>query len=128
MCTFRRVNRGIPACFLLFLALFSTALYGQNDDIKSVPILVGYPSYFTRVTAGQVQDAPSFAPLLLVPLGDKWLIEAKGNLSDTYAKNAQGDYAGTVSYGLGYAQVDYIANRFVTVAAGRFITPLGIYG
>jgi len=121
-------KRVAHACLLLFLGLSSIGAHGQDEEIKPVPILVGYPAYFTRVTGGQVQDAPSFSPLLLVPLGDKWLIEAKGNLSDTYAKNAKGDYIGTVSYGLGYAQIDYIANRFVTVAAGRFITPFGIYG
>ena len=119
-------KRGLPLLF----ALLSIAMYGQDEEIeiKPVPILVGYPAYFTRVTGGQVQDAPSFSPLLLVPFGDKWLIEAKGNFSDTYDKNTKGDYAGTVAYGLGYAQVDYIANRFVTVAAGRFITPFGMYG
>ncbi len=111
-------KRVAHACLLLFLGLSSIAAHGQDEEIKPVPILVGYPAYFTRVTGGQVQDAPSFSPLLLVPLGDKWLIEAKGNLSDTYAKNPKGDYIGTVSYGLGYAQIDYIANRFVTVPAG----------
>jgi hypothetical protein len=122
------IKRVSHACLLFLFALCSTALYGQDEEIKPVPILVGYPSYFTRVTAGQVQDAPSVSPLLLVPFGDKWLIEAKGNFSETYAKNAKGDYAGTASYGLGYAQVDYIANRFVTVSGGRFITPFGMYG
>ena len=106
----------------------AVAVQGQDDGIKPVPILTGSTAYFTRVTAGQVQDIPSVSPLLLAPFGDKWLIEAKGSFSDTYAKNAQGDYIGTLGYGLGYAQVDYIANRFVTVVAGRFVTPFGMYG
>ena len=90
--------------------------------------MVNYASYFTRVTAGQVQDSPSFNPLILVPFGSKWLLEAKGSYSDTFARNSKGNYEGTMSYGLAYAQVDYIANRYVTVAAGRFITPFGMYG
>jgi hypothetical protein len=113
-------------CLLL---LFSMFLWGQDDAaLRPVPILTGSTAYFTRVTAGTVQDAPSVGPLLLVPLGEKWLIEAKGSLSDTFAKNRAGTYNGLVSYGATYAQVDYIANPFVTVCAGRFTTPFGIYG
>lgn len=111
----------------LFFAT-SMALQAQDDGFKAVPILTGSTAYFTRVTAGQYQDAPSVSPLLLLPLGDKWLLEAKGSYSDTFAKNAQGDYNGTLSYGLGYAQLDYIASRYVTLTAGRFITPFNIYG
>jgi hypothetical protein len=112
----------------IFFVLFSGAACGQDEGVKPVPVLINYAGYFTRVTGGQVQDAPSFSPLLLVPFGDKWLIEAKGSYSDTFARNSKGDYEGTMSYGLAYTQVDYIANRYVTVAAGRFITPFGIYG
>jgi hypothetical protein len=112
----------------MFFALFSGAACAQDDGIRPVPVMVNYASYFTRVTAGQVQDTPSFNPVILIPFGDKWLIEAKGSYSDTFARNSKKDYEGTMSYGLAFAQVDYIANRYVTVAAGRFITPFGIYG
>ena len=36
---------------------------------STVPILTGSTAYFTRVTAGQYQDAPSVSPLLVVALG-----------------------------------------------------------
>lgn len=104
------------------------ATESQEFGFKAVPILTGSTAYFTRVTGGVVQDAPSVTPLLLYPIGDKWLVEAKGTYSDTFAKNAAGDYAGTTSYGLVNAQVDYIANRYVTVVGGRFTTPFGMYG
>ena len=125
---------------VVFFVVVSGVAYGQDEGtrpvpvvvngegIKPVPVMVNYASYFTRVTAGQVLDAPSFNPVILVPFGDKWLIEAKGSYSDTFARNSKGNYEGTMSYGLAYAQVDYIANRYLTVAAGRFITPFGIYG
>ena len=101
-------------------------VYG--DGFKAVPILTGSTAYFTRVTAGQYQDAPTVSPLLLLPMGDKWLVEAKGSYSDTFSKNAQGDYNGTISYGMAYGQIDYIANRYMTFVAGRFTTPFNIYG
>ena len=134
MCRFVWWPRNVAKASLLGLFfVISIALQAQDDGfktdgIKAVPVLTGSTAYFTRVTAGQYQDAPSVSPLLLLPLGDKWLIEAKGSYSDTFTKNAQGDYNGTISYGLGYGQIDYIANRFVTLTAGRFITPFNIYG
>ena len=109
------------------IVVFSLAMQAQ-DDIKPIPVLTGYTSYFTRVTGGQYQDAPGITPLLLVPIGDKWLLEARGSYSDTFAKDAQGNYIGTNSYGLAYGQIDYIASKYVTLTAGRFITPFNIYG
>jgi len=113
------------------LALFSLlciAAQAQDGQIKPVPILTGSTAYFTRVTGGNFQDVPSVSPLLLVPFGEKWLVEAKGNYSETFAKGDEGYYESTASYGLIYAQVDYLANRFVTLSAGRFTTPFGMYG
>ena len=134
MCRFVWWPRKVAQAGLLGLFLvISIALQAQDDGLKAdgfkaVPILTGSTAYFTRVTAGQYQDAPSVSPLLLLPLGDKWLVEAKGSYSDTFTKNAQGDYAGTIGYGLVYAQIDYIANPYVTFTAGRFTTPFNIYG
>lgn len=124
-----------------FISTFPVVMQGQddgtkpppdvlappNDGFKAVPILTGSTAYFTRVTAGQFQDSPTFSPLLLYPLGDKWLVEGKGSYSLTYTEANNGTYVSTNSYGMSYAQVDYIANRYVTVVAGRFITPFGMY-
>lgn len=138
-----RARTSAPAVVFGLLFLMSIAMRGQEitpnpasgqgdsaqEDytLKAVPVLTGSGGYFTRVTGGQVQDAPSLSPLLLLPFGDNLLIEAKGSLADTYSKNSLGDYAGTVTYGMTYAQADYIT-RYVTVTAGRFTTPFGIYG
>ena len=80
MKTFARVTIKFASLFslcVLFLgmafgqdnALKDAGIAGIKDEgIKAVPFMVNYASYFTRVTAGQVQASPSFAPLLLVPL------------------------------------------------------------
>ena len=129
MCRFVWWPRTVAKAALLGLFfVFSLAVQAQDDGFKAVPILTGSTAYFTRVTAGQYQDAPSVSPLLLLPLGDKWLLEAKGSYSDTFSKNAQGDYNGTISYGMAYGQIDYIANRYMTLVAGRFTAPFNIYG
>jgi hypothetical protein len=128
ICSFLFRPRKVAQAGLLGLIFaISIGLQAQDDGPKPVPILSGYGAYFTKVTAGQYQDAPSFAPLLLVPVGDRWLLEARGSYSDTFSKNKAGDYIGRNSYGLGYAQVDYIT-QYATFTAGRFITPFNIYG
>ena len=108
---------------------FAIAARAQEEtSFKAVPILTGYSSYFTRVNAGQLQDVPGVSPLLLVPVGDKWLLEAKGSYSETFSKDPEDTYfENKASYGLGYAQVDYIT-KYATFTAGRFITPFNIYG
>jgi len=129
MCSFFRWPRKVARAGLLGLTLLaSVAMQAQDDQsFKAVPVLTGYGSYFTRVTAGQYQDAPAITPLLLVPVGDRWLVEGRGNYSDTFTQNAAGDFVSRNSYGLTYAQVDYIT-RYVTFTAGRFITPFNVYG
>src|SRR5258708_30216200 len=134
MCSFVRWPRKVAQAGLLGLfILISLAVHAQDDEFKAdsfkaVPILSGSTAYFTRVTAGQYQDAPTVSPLLLLPMGDKWLLEAKGSYSDTFSKNAQGDYNGTISYGMAYGHIHYISNRYMTFVAGRFTTPFNIYG
>lgn len=130
-------------CLLGVLLLSPIVVQGQDDGprpssdtppppadvgFRAVPILTGYTSYFTRVTGGQYQDSPGFTPLLLLPVGDKWLVEGKGTYSLSYTEQKNGSYLSTNSYSLIFAQVDYLANRYVTVVAGRFITPFGMYG
>lgn len=106
----------------------ATSQYQTQDlNLKAIPVLTGYTSYFTRVTAGQYQDTPGVSPLLLVPMGDRWLLEGRGSYSDSFSNNANGDLTGHISYGVAYAQLDYIT-KYVTLTAGRFITPFNIYG
>src|ERR1051326_6948227 len=129
ICSFVLRPRKIAQAGLLGLIFtFAAAMQAQDDMGKAIPILTGSTAYFTRVQAGQIQNAPSVSPLLLVPLGDKWLLEGKGSYSETFSKDPDDDYyENKASYGFAYAQADYIT-RYVTFTAGRFITPFNIYG
>lgn len=99
----------------------------DQDSIKPVPILTGWTAYFTKVNGGTFTDTPSVSPVLLLPIGDKWLVEGRGSYSDSYAQNKTGVFLQKNSYGLAFAEVDYIANAYVTLSAGQYITPFGIY-
>jgi len=119
--------------FLLgVLLIFSGVgiLHAQDlpDIPKPVPVIVGGSGFITEIQGGQPQLNPLIAPVLLVPIGDKWLIESRvtfeANLVQLPGSSA---FHGQVLKSIDYAQVDYIANPYMTVTVGRFLTPFGIF-
>lgn len=116
----------IGACFAVLL--LATIALSQTAEDKPVPILTGNVGTFSFVTAGQNLIDTQINPVLLVPLGDKWLIESRAEFEGQFQRPPDGGpYGGPVTKHVDYAQVDYIANRYVTVTAGRFLTPFGIF-
>jgi hypothetical protein len=104
------------------------AVAQSSDSEKPVPILTGTAGYFNFVTGGQNQIDGQINPVLLVPLGDRWLVESRAEFEGAFQRpDGGGPYAGGVSKNLDYAQADYIANRYLTVTMGRFLTPFGIF-
>jgi hypothetical protein len=93
-----------------------------------VPILSGSIGTFSFVTAGQNVIDTQINPVLLVPLGDRWLIESRAEFEGAFQRPpGGGPYGGPVDKHVDYAQVDYIANPYLTVTVGRFLTPFGIF-
>ena len=114
----------------LGLIAFASTLRAQStEDEHPVPILTGNAGYFTFVNGGEAELNPQVNPVLLVPIGDRWLIESRAEFEGEFERNddGSGPYGGVINKEVDYAQVDYIANRYVTVTAGRFLTPFGIY-
>lgn len=109
--------------------IFSAAASSQTAETdKPVPILSGSIGTFSFVTGGQNLIDTQINPVLLVPLGDRWLIESRAEFEGQFQRPLEGGpYAGPVTKHVDYAQVDYIANQYVTVTAGRFLTPFGIF-
>ena len=101
----------------------------QSADVeKPVPILTGTAGTFSFVTAGQQQLDAQINPVLLIPFGDNWLVESRAEFQGAFERPAGGGpYGGRVSKNLDYLQVDYIANPYLTVTVGRFLTPFGIF-
>ena len=91
-------------------------------------MLSGSAGYFNFVTAGQNQINAQINPVLLVPLGDRWLVEGRAEFQGAFQRPPDGGpYGGVVSKNLDYLQLDYIANPYLTVSVGRFLTPFGIF-
>jgi len=115
-------------CLATVLVLVRLTCAQSVPSESPVPILTGSAGYFTNVRAGENQLSPVLMPVLLVPVGDKWLIESRGEITaDLERPQGGGSYGGEVEGSIDYLQLDYIANRYVTFSAGRFLTPFGIY-
>lgn len=118
---------------LLVSLLFPNLLTAQAPDQvptveRPVPILTGNAGFFTKVEGGETGLVPSVTPVLLLPLGDRWLIESRAEFEGGFERrDGGGPYGGKVEQEIDYLQVDYIANKYLTVTAGRFLTPFGIY-
>jgi hypothetical protein len=105
-----------------------TAQESAPQEDKPVPILSGSIGTFSFVTAGQNLIDTQINPVLLLPLGDRWLIESRTEFEGQFQRPpGGGPYGGPVDKHVDYAQVDYIANPYLTVTAGRFLTPFGIF-
>lgn len=66
-----------------------------------------------------------FAPIFLYRGGDNILLEA--GFDTTLQNNAPNSSGYTTSFNLSFAQLDYVLNDYLTVAAGELLLPLGTY-
>jgi hypothetical protein len=95
---------------------------------SAVPIISAGMAYNTFIQRGTPNLHPLIAPVILIPLGQNWLIESR----DTFEINlapvpGESGYKGSLQKEVDYLQLDYIANRYLTVTVGRFLTPFGIF-
>jgi hypothetical protein len=110
------------------ILLVAARASAQTPADKPVPILSGSVGTFSFVTAGQNVINSQVNPVLLLPLGDRWLIESRAEFEGEFQRPpGGGPYGGFVDKHVDYAQLDYIANPFLTVTVGRFLTPFGIF-
>jgi hypothetical protein len=110
---------------LLLFFCTAPALLGQSDT----PILSGTVQFLGTTNAGATFYQPVIVPVLAVPLGDHFLVEARGEIQGFIAREngTTGPYSGQFIATFDYAQLDYIANSHVTISVGRFLTPFDVY-
>src|SRR5262249_39465666 len=86
---------------------------GTNETPVSIygQLLVNYHQFNARV--GQF-ETPDFAPYFLLRLNDCFLLEANIDINNAGVSVAE-------------AQVDWFVTDWLTVVAGRFITPIGFF-
>lgn len=101
---------------------------GQVES-KHSPYLGGYALFTTIYRPGQFsQPGTVFTPVFLASFGDKWLVETKFVLDGEYKRDANsGQWSRTLSKNFEFIQLDYLASRYLTLIAGRYLIPFGIF-
>ena len=132
----------IPSALLLGLT-FLSKVAGQSppappasptqpnmeEEVKPVPLLTGSMGFISDFTGGQPDLHPIVTPLVLVPIGERWLFETRATFENDLVEvpRRPGFHGGPVQKEVEYAQLDFIANPYVTITLGRFLTPFGIF-
>ncbi|HEX7962259.1 MAG TPA: hypothetical protein VF493_20265, partial [Terriglobales bacterium] len=118
------------AAVIVALSLSSSVVSAQEslEAPRPVPVLSGSFGFVPVVDGGRTTLVTVMSPVLLVPIGDNWLVESRGAFEGDFSRpDGGGSFAGKVNKEVEYLQLDYIANRYLTVTAGRFLNPFGIY-
>jgi hypothetical protein len=98
------------------------------DSVKPVPLFTTGMGFIVPFEGGQPHLGPLISPVILAPLGSKWLIESRDTFeSDLATPPGSNAFRGTVEKEVDYLQLDYIASPYATITVGRFLTPFGIY-
>ena len=126
----------IVATVLLSVPLFcqSNGSTAPNQPINEtgghfdgVPIITGGMALNATFEPHSNNMNPVFAPIFLVPLGHRALIESEfeGESDITYS---HGGYEPVgFEKNLEYAQLDFFASKYLTIIAGRYAIPFNIY-
>ncbi len=96
---------------------------------QNTPLISGGAGFLTSTKGGGTSYIPTVQPLIAVPLGAHLLVESRATLlQDFFPKGGgQPGYGRLHFNALTYLQLDYLANRHLTVVAGEFLTPFGTY-
>ena len=112
--------RRILCIHLLFVLALGLSAVGEEEAAPDNRFLLTGYGFTTYVDPG---DGPGsfdlgFVPIFLYRVSDRFLFEAE--LEFEYED-------GQLETGMEYAQIDWLANDYLTVVAGQFLTPFGSF-
>ncbi len=119
------VRNFLQFSFLCLSVLGCTFVNAQDN----VPIVSGGAGFLGSNQGGANVFQPVIAPVIALPLGDRWLIESRADLREVVFRQdgTSGPYQSQFFGTLEYLQLDFNANSHLTITAGRFLTPFGIF-
>ena len=117
---------GAPIIGALWALLFC---WVPTVSAQDTPLISGGVGFITLTNGGNTTYLPIISPVLAAPLGDHLLVESRATILDSYFPKGNGQlgYTSSSFLGLSYLQLDYLANRHMTLVAGEFLTPFGTY-
>lgn len=99
------------------------------EEARPVPVLSGGVAFVPTWDGGDPTLVSIIAPVLLVPVGKNVIVESRASFEGDFVRRNgnSGDFTGAIQKSLDYLEADYLANRYVTISAGRFLTPFNIF-
>jgi hypothetical protein len=96
---------------------------------SNTPIISGGVQYLSTTAGGATVFQPTIAPVVAVPIGERWLIESRGTFDEVIFREngTTGPYHALTFSSVDYLQLDYVASSHLTVTVGQFLTPFNIY-
>jgi hypothetical protein len=114
--------------YRVLIAIMLLSVTGASAHAQaSVPVISGAVGLFSEDNNGSKSLEPLIVPVITAPLGDHLLVEARGEVGGFIFHGNTGPYQEFSFHSLDYAQVDIVATHWLTIVAGRFLTPFGIY-
>jgi hypothetical protein len=100
-----------------------------GTDARPIPVLSGGVAFVPTWDGDNPTLVSIVSPVLLVPLGSNLVFASRAAFEGDFQRRNgnSGDFTGAIDKSLDYMEFDYIANRYVTVTAGRFLTPFNIF-
>ena len=131
----RKVSKGILiglVCFagsVVSMAQDAAVSPAIVNDTRSVPVLTGGMAFVPTWDGGAPTLVSIVSPVLLVPVSDSLVFESRAAFEGDFQRRngTSGPFTGAVQKTLEYMELDYTGNRYVTVTAGRFLTPFNIF-
>lgn len=118
---------------LLFLAATIHGHAQQDAPAETsagyVPVITGAFAYVQNSSGGVQSLEPQINPVLLFPIGHSLLLESHVDFTGFFNREngTSGPYKGKVFKTIEDAQLDWLADSHMTVVAGRYILPFGLY-
>jgi hypothetical protein len=100
-----------------------------EDHAGFVPVISGGAGYVHNVNGGVTTLEPQINPVLLIPFGRHVLLESRTDFTGFFEREnlTNGPFKGKVFKTVEFAQVEWLANTHMTVVAGKYLLPFGIY-
>jgi hypothetical protein len=92
-----------------------------------IPVITGSVSYQTNFSPGSTDVNPLIDPLILLPIGDKVLIQSEYEAQLDLVRDHGKLGPAVVDHGVEFLQADFLVHPNLTITVGRFLTPFGIY-
>jgi len=99
----------------------------STRHFEGFPIITGGIALNASFEPHENNMNPVVAPIFLVPLGHRALIESEIEIESDITYSHGGYQPVALTKSVEYAQLDFFAGKYLTIVAGRYATPFNIY-